>query len=441
MDDVRYARAADGTHIAYQVLDAEPAASAVDIVMVSGGLFPMTVFDGDPGFVRMLEGLRGVGRVVVFDRRGTGLSDPITDWQRSIVEQWADDLEAVVTESDVADPVIFAWDGFGVSIVFASRAPERVRMLVLMHPLGAPGEQAFEWWRQRREHVMRNLAGELDDFLVEIAPSRAADEGFRAWYDRAGRVGASPATAQRIWESLFTVDAAPPPLDQVHTPTLILWRRDNQYTPLEFGHVVAARLPRADLVVLDGADLFPFTGDVDAVLAEIGAFVVGERRLPAPQRLLAVVMFTDLVGSTERAVSLGDAGWKALLDQHDAVVRTAVGRAGGTVVKTTGDGVLALLPSAGAAIRAAKRVRDELAVAGLGVYVGVHIGDVDRRGDDVSGLAVNIAARVMAAAGPGEIVVTASVRAAVAGQPVSFEPLGARTLKGVPDSWELFRVS
>src|SRR5688572_25000750 len=109
MDDVRYARAADGTHIAYQVLDAEPAASAVDIVMVSGGLFPMTVFDGDPGFVRMLEGLRGVGRVVVFDRRGTGLSDPITDWQRSIVEQWADDLDAVVTESDVADPVIFAW--------------------------------------------------------------------------------------------------------------------------------------------------------------------------------------------------------------------------------------------------------------------------------------------------------------------------------------------
>jgi class 3 adenylate cyclase len=441
MEDVRYARAADGTHVAYQVLDAEPGVAAVDIVMVSGGLFPMSVFDGDSGFVRMLDGLRGVGRVVVFDRRGLGLSDPITDWQRPVIEQWADDLDAVVTAADANAPVIFAWDGFGVSTHFAVRAPERVRMLVLMHPLGAPGEHAFDWWRNRRENVMQNLAGEVADFLAHIAPSRATDEAFRAWYDRAGRVGASPTTAQRIWESVFTPDVAPSLLDKVTTPTLILWRRDNQYTPLEFGHMVSAQMPSADLVVLDGGDLFPFTGDVDAVLAEIAAFVVGERRLPAPQRLLAVVMFTDLVGSTERAVSLGDAGWKSLLDQHDAVVRTAVGRAGGTVVKTTGDGVLALLPSAGAALRAATRVRDELATSGLAVYVGLHIGDVDRRGDDVSGLAVNIAARVMAAAGPGEIVVTASVRAAVAGQPVSFEPLGAHSLKGVPDSWELFRVS
>jgi class 3 adenylate cyclase/pimeloyl-ACP methyl ester carboxylesterase len=440
MEDVRYARAVDGTHIAYQVLEAEPGASALDIVMVTGGLFSMTVFDGDSGLVRMLDGLRGVGRVVVFDRRGIGLSDPITDWQRSIIDQWADDLDAVVNAAGLSAPVIFAWDGFGVSTTYAARAPECVHMLVLIHPLGAPGEEALAWWRNRRAELLRNLEGEVVDFLTEIAPARATDDVFRDWYDRAGRVGASPATAQRIWEAVYTAIDDRPPLDQVHTPTLVLWRRDNRYTPLEFGHAIVTQLPRAELVELDGADHFPFTGDVDALVSEIAAFIVGERRVPAPQRLLAVVMFTDLVGSTERAVSLGDAGWKSLLDRHDAVVRTAVGRAGGTVVKHTGDGVLALLPSAGVAIRAATRVRDELAASGLAVYVGLHIGDIDRRGDDVSGLAVNIAARVMAAAGPGEIVVTASVRAAVAGQPVSFEPLGAHTLKGVPDEWELFRV-
>lgn len=441
MEDVRYARAADGTHIAYQVLEAEQGASAVDIVMVAGGVFSMTVFDGDTGLVRMLDGLRGVGRVVVFDRRGIGLSDPIVDWDRSVIEQWADDLDAVITAAGLAAPVVFAWDGFGVSTTFAARAPERVHTLILVHPLGAASEQAFEWWRNRREDVLRNLDGGVLDFLADIAPSRVSDDVFREWYDRAGRVGASPATAQRIWESVFSAVGGRPALELVRSPTLVLWRRDNSYTPLEFGHAITAQLPNAELVQLDGADHFPFTGDVDALVSEIAAFIVGERRVPAPQRLLAVVMFTDLVGSTERAVSLGDAAWKSLLDRHDAVVRTAVGRAGGTVVKHTGDGVLALLPSAGVAIRAAARVRDELAAADLSVYVGLHIGDVDRRGDDVSGLAVNIAARVMAAAGPGEIVVTASVRSAVAGQQVSFEPLGAHTLKGVPDTWDLFRVS
>jgi class 3 adenylate cyclase len=205
--------------------------------------------------------------------------------------------------------------------------------------------------------------------------------------------------------------------------------------------VAGERLPHATLVELEGRDHFPFVGDVDALIAEIATFVVGERRVPPPQRLLSAVLFTDLVGSTERASSLGDADWRAVLDRHDTTIRAIVGRAGGSVVKTTGDGVLALLPSAGGCLRVAAAILRGLRAEGLEARIGVHVGDVDRRGSDVSGLAVNIASRAMSAGGAGEIVVTATVVAAVAGQAESFEPLGARDLKGVPGRWELFRVA
>ena len=200
-----------------------------------------------------------------------------------------------------------------------------------------------------------------------------------------------------------------------------------------------ARVPHAAVVELEGRDHFPFVGDVDALVSEIAAFVVGERRLPPPQRLLSAVLFTDLIGSTKRAAELGDENWKSVLDRHDARVRTIVGRCGGSVIKTTGDGVLALLPSAGVCLRAAAEVRRDLGAVGLDVRIGVHVGDIDRRGDDVSGLAVNIASRAMSKGGAGDIVVTVSVVAAVAGQAVAFEPLGTHELKGVPGAWQLFR--
>jgi class 3 adenylate cyclase len=273
------------------------------------------------------------------------------------------------------------------------------------------------------------------------APRRLGDPTFRDWYARAGRLGASPATAMRVWQSAVHSHPRDALLEQVVAPTLVLHRRDNVF----IGHDVAAhareRMPHASVVELEGNDHFPFVGDVDALVAEIAAFVVGERRLPPPQRLLSAVLFTDLVGSTERAAAVGDEHWKSVLDRHDTAVRTIVGRCGGSVIKTTGDGVLALLPSAGISLRAAVTIRQDLAADGLDVRIGVHVGDVDRRGDDVSGLAVNIASRVMSHGGAGEIVVTASTVAAVAGQGAAFEPLGSHDLKGVPGSWELFRVA
>ncbi len=437
---VEYARAEDGTHVAYRVLAADASCDpGTDIVMVSGGLVPMAVFEDDPGFARLLEGLRSLGRVVVFDRRGIGLSDPIVDWERPTLEQWADDLAAVVEASGAREPAVFAWDSYGVATRFAARHPDRLRFLVLHEPLALPDDEWDLWITERL--ASEDPGGRKGSLLEQIAPSRASDASFLDWYTRAGQAGASPTTAARIWASVFSSRVGDQLLGHVETPTLLLHRPDSAFIPAEAAREAASWISRARVVELDGVDHWPFVGDVDAVIAEIADFVVGERRLPAPQRLLSAVLFTDLVASTERAASLGDERWKSVLDRHDTVVRAAVGGCGGTVVKTTGDGVLAMLPSAGAAVRAAQRIRDALAADGLGVRIGIHVGDIDRRGDDVSGLGVVVAARAMAIADVGQIVVTASIPAAVIGQAALFEPAGTYELKGIPGTWELFQLA
>jgi class 3 adenylate cyclase len=438
--DVLYAQADDGTHIAYGVLDADrSAAPGRDVVMVSGGFFPLELFEEEPGFARLLDGLRTLGRVIVFDRRGLGLSDPIPDWERPVLDQWTDDLTAVVDASGARDIVLLGWDGFGLGSRYAAMHPERVSALVLYEPFLVADDDWESWAAGRMQRGSANVRGE-DDILTLVAPSRMADRGFRQWYARAGRLGASPSTAPRIWASVMRSPPRDALLEQVVTPTLVLHRRDNGFATENVLTLACERIPHAAAVELEGRDHFPFAGDVDALVAEIAAFVVGERRLPPPQRLLSVVLFTDLVGSTERAAALGDEDWKSVLDRHDAAVRTIVGRSGGAVIKTTGDGILALLPSAGICLRAAATIQRDLAAEGLAVRIGVHVGDIDRRGDDVSGLAVNIASRAMSKAGAGEIVVTVSVVVAVAGQAVTFEPLGTHDLKGVPGEWQLFRA-
>jgi len=442
VSEVEYARAEDGTHVAFRVFGADASCDqGSDIVMVSGGLIPMGVFEDEPGFARLVEGLRSFGRLVLFDRRGIGLSDPIIDWERPTLEQWADDLAAVVEASGAREPAVFAWDSFGVATRFAARHADRLRLLVLFQPLALPDDRWDLWIAEWHQLASENLGGGKASLIERIAPSRASDAVFRGWYTQAGQVGASPTTAGRIWDSVFRSRPDEQLLDHVTTPTLLLHRPDNQYIPADAVRVTASRISDARVVALDGVDHWPFLGDVDAVVAEIAEFVVGERRLPTPQRLLGAVMFTDLVASTERAASLGDERWKAILDRHDAVVLAAVGGCGGKVVKTTGDGVLAVLPSAGGAVRAAQRIRDALALDKLAVRIGIHIGDIDRRGDDLSGLGVIVAARVMAKADVGQIMVTASVPAAIIGQTALFEPAGTHQLKGIPGHWDLFQLA
>lgn len=409
-----------------------------DVLMVAGGLIPLEAFEGDPGFLRLVEGLRAIGRVTVFDRRGIGLSDPIVTWDRPVIEQWADDVAVVARAIAAKRLVVFGWDGFGIATRFAARAPDLVHRLVLFQPVIGSKESWAARIVEMKSQVQANLSGG-EDLLAAIAPSRASDPAFRDWYARAGRAGASPATAARVWEDIFDPDTASQELDGVQVPTLVLHRPGSSYAPSGVAEWVASQLRDVTLVEIEGEDHWPFVGNVDGVLAEITDFAVGERRVPPPERTLAAVLFTDLVGSTRRAADLGDARWKTLLERHDRASRAAVIRCAGRLVKTTGDGVLALFPSAGAAVRAAQRLREHLAADELEIRVGIHVGDVDHRGDDVSGLAVNVAARVMAAAGPGEVLVSSSVVAAVAGDADRFVPAGIHNLKGVPGSWDLFR--
>lgn len=440
MADVAYALADGGVSVAYRVLEAEAGVDAPrDVVLVTGGVFPIEILEDDPGFARLLEGLRGLGRVIVLDRRGIGLSDPILDWERPVLDQWADDVAAVVAAAGAEDVVLVSVEGFGVGSRFVAEHPDVVGQFVLYGPNVTRDEQWEEYRLGRLDSIQANIRGERDA-LEQMAPSRARDPEFRAWYERAGRLGASPATAGRLWASVLSSPPSGQRLDEVSAPTLVMQRRHHDNAPPGALDLAAKLVQDATVVELDGSDVFAFAGDVDALVAEIAHFVTGERRVPRPERELAAVYFSDLVRSTERAAALGDARWKVLLDRHDAEVRAAVGACGGKVVKTTGDGVLALFPSASGALKAARRCRSCLADVDLRVRVGIHVGEVDRRGDDVSGLAVNIAARVMSLAPDDGVAVTDPVVMTMVGQPAAFEPMGPHALKGVPGMWELHRL-
>lgn len=431
MPDVSYARS-DGFHIAYEVLG-EP--GGVDIVMVSGALFPMEVFPEDRLAGRLIDGLADLGRLVLFDRRGIGMSDPYTDWDRPAVDQWSDDLIAVIEAAELTDPLVFAWDQWGVARAATGKRPDLVSKLVLFNPISAlePDRASLA-----AERMLENVEMPESDRLIErlALPSRIDDPVFLAWLRRAGRLGASPATAARLWKQMFVTDVETPP--GIHVPTLVIHRTDSMLDEY-IAEAVAHAIPGAHFLRMPGRDLFPIAGDVDAVVAEIALFATGEIHVPAPDRVVAAVLFTDLVGSTERASEIGDERWRSLLDRHDSTTRAVVLKHGGRVVKYTGDGVLALLPSATGALETANVIQAELGPEGLPVRAGVHVGEVDERGEDVSGLAVNIAARVVDEARPGEVLVSESVRLATAGSGFDYLPMGEFELRGLSGRWILHR--
>lgn len=428
MDEVSYAHNDDGS-VAYRVLTGR---GSVDLVMVAGTFFPMELLDEDRLATRFMDGLAALGRLIVFDKRGVGLSDSLIDDDRSAQEQWADDLDAVIAASDAHDPVVVSWEPLGVARLAASRSDSCIGRLVLMNPESDLRDLVEDF-------DMGDRAGTVGSLEQASFPSRYDDPVFRNWLARAGQVGASPAAAGRMWDRML---AHPEPLTPpgIDIPTLVLHRRDCIVSAAH-ARGVASAIDGAEFVQVSGADLFPVAGDVDEVVAEIGAFVTGSVSLPPPERAIGAVLFTDLVASTERAVGEGDGRWRELLDIHDAVATRSVTRLGGRIVKYTGDGVLAIMPSATCSLRSARAIQEELSKDGLEIRAGVHVGDVDRRGDDVSGIVVNAAARIMGLAQPGEVLVSESVRVATMGSGLTFD--GARNveLKGVPDTWRIHRWS
>ena len=439
--ETRYTRSADGTNLAYQVFGNGP----IDLVFVYGVPIPIDLLSEDPGFVRLRKRLGMFSRTIWFDRRSRGASEG--DPRDFLVEELFDaDLIAVL---DAVGSRQAAMVGACVSVSeplhFLLTHPERVSSLVLVNSFAHyVREDDYPWG-----HAPENLDEILSAFKerwgtaagVEIAaPSRVADERFRAWFARSARFGGGPDEIANIIRHAWQEDVRPL-LPSISVPTLALHREGNRYIDLGAGRYLAQHIPDAKFVVLPGDDHFFFVGDTDALADEIEEFLTGVRTGAEGEVILAAVLFTDIVASTEHQAQVGPGVWSRLTDRHDAMVRAALSRHNGHEVKTTGDGFLVTFDATARALRCAADILAGAKGVGLDLRVGVHTGDVEVRGDDIAGLAVTIARRVCDLAGPNQVLVSEMVRGHMVGSGNKFDDQGERELKGVPGTWRQYAVT
>jgi class 3 adenylate cyclase/pimeloyl-ACP methyl ester carboxylesterase len=451
--EVRYARS--GTvNIAYQVVGEGP----VDLLYIPGWISHLDLYWEEPAVARFLRRLADGFRLIVFDRRGTGLSDRVPDDELPTLEGRMDDARAVLHAAGSEQAVVFG-QGYGcpLAIVFAARYPERTRALVLYSPIAKAGEKTEDYpWGSTPEEARRwraeSTAGwGTENFarqwLRRLAPSAAGDPRQVAWYARVMRASATPSASVRFAEmnALMDVRAV---LPHVHVPTLVLERKDVvapkggvDVVALEEGMYVADRIPGAGLIVLPGRDYLPWVGDQEALVNEIAAFVTGTRPAAQPDRILLTVLFTDIVDSTALLAELGDQRWRELLAEHYIVVGTMLERFQGSEVDRAGDGVLATFDGPGRAIRCAAEIGHDVRRLGLELRTGIHTGECERDGDRISGIAVHIGARIAALAEPGEVLVSSTVKELVAGSELRFRERGPTELKGIPGEWHLYALA
>ena len=432
----RFARVGD-VHLAYQVVGDGP----IDILFVDTWVHHVEAVWDFPDFARFLRRLASFGRLVHFDRRGTGLSDPIPLDRLPDFDTQVEDAIAVLDAAGSERPSIVGTnDGTLVAMLLAAAHPERCRSLVLFSPT-MQHRLADEAPLESIEDVVALIAQSSEDSGLDwLAPSRIGDEAFDRQLLRFQRFSVRQGAMGHYYRQTLLADVNDVPT-RIACPTLVMNRRENRVVPFEQSQEVAARIPDAKLVELPGEDHLIFSRDIDRVADEIEEFLTGARTGKDPDRLLTTLLFTDIVGSTTRAAELGDQRWRDLLDQHHHFVRTQLDRFGGREISTTGDGFFGTFPSPTQAVRCALSVADGVRSLGIEVRAGVHTGAVEIRGDDLSGLAVHIGARVAAAAQPGEVLVSGTVKDLLAGSSLDFEDRGERELKGVPGSWRLFAAS
>jgi class 3 adenylate cyclase len=432
---IRYARSGE-VNIAYQVTGGGP----FDLVLVPGFFSHLEIDLEHPSSAHFFERLASFARLIRFDKRGTGLSDRgvgLPDFETRM-----DDVRTVMDAVGSESAALFGYsEGGPMCVLFAATYPQRTRALVLYgsYAKRRDPDEDYPWapsWERRVEHAreLEERWGEDVD-ISTMAPS--ADAAMVAWYQRRGRAALSPAGARDLILMNSKADVREL-LPSVQCPTLVMHRTGDRDSRVDEGRYIAARIPGARFVELSGEDHVPMV-DPDQILDEVEEFLTGTRPAPVSDRVLATVLFTDLVGSTETAGSLGDASWAALLRAHNEAVRRELERFSGEEIDTAGDGFLALFDGPARAIRCALAVREALGALGLEVRAGVHTGEVERRaGDKPRGIAVHIGARIAPCAGPGEVLVSATTRDLVAGSGLEFEDRGEHELKGVEGMRRLY---
>jgi class 3 adenylate cyclase len=435
----RYAKASDGVSIAYQVLGDGPR----DLVWVPGWVSHVEAAWDEPTLARFFERLAAFSRLILFDKRGTGLSDRVPEAELPTLETRMGDVRAVcdaVGSERVA--LLGVSEGASMCLLFAATYPDRTAAIILFG--GYARRQAapdYPWGGSIEQHqafldeIERDWGGPVG--LEVRAPSKLGDVRFRENWARYIRLGASPGAVLALTRMNAEIDVRSI-LDAVRVPTLVLHRTGDKTIPIGAGRYLAEHIPKASFVELAGDDHLPWIGDTDAVLGEIEQFLTGARTRPNSDRVLATVLFTDIVGSTERAAELADVAWADVLAAHHARVRDQLARYSGREIGTTGDGFLALFDGPARGVRCALALADALQPLGLEVRAGLHTGEVELAGDDVRGLAVHIGARIAALADAGEVLVSRTVRDLVVGSGLTFQDRGNHILKGVPDEWQLF---
>ncbi|MEA2682386.1 MAG: hypothetical protein QOK05_714 [Chloroflexota bacterium] len=433
-----YARSGD-IHLAYRVVGE----GDVTLVIVPGFVSHVEVSLENPGVRHIIERLARFARVITFDKRGTGMSDPVTDVPT--LEERMDDVRAVMDAAGVERAVLVGIsEGGPMCILFAATYPERTQALVLEGAMARSTWAEDYPWATPRDALLEAAAeftapawGTGENIEV-FAPSLAEDVAMREWWGKNERMGASPAMMFQLFAMFLETDVREA-LPLVQAPTLVLHRHGDRVINVGAGRFLAENIKGARFVELPGSDHVGWAGDIDSGLDEIEMFVtgaLGERE--EPDRILATVLFTDIVGSTERAATLGDAAWKALLGRYYDAAREQLDRHRGRLVKTTGDGLLACFDGPGRAIRAAKGIAAAAQALGLETRTGLHAGECELLHDDIGGIAVHIGARVAGLATPGEVLVSSTVKDLVAGSGIGFADRGEHTLKGIEGAWRLY---
>ncbi|MEA2157952.1 MAG: hypothetical protein QOD66_332 [Solirubrobacteraceae bacterium] len=425
----QYARSGDAS-IAYQVVGE----GSIDLVVVNGPASHLEMMWEEPATAHCFARLASFSRLVLFDRRGTGLSDPVS--RPPTLEQQMDDLTAVLDAAGSERTALFGASDLGLCALYAATYPDRVNALVLS---GVAPKGGLTMTPEVREQFLDAIESHWGDgtLLALFAPSKVGNRAFEEWWGRMQRSAVSPGMARQLMEMIGETDLRAV-LPSIKVPTLVTHITGDRLVPVELGRDVAALIPDARFIEYEGEDAYGWA-EMPA-LDDIEEFLTGRVREPDTDRVLATVMFTDIVGSTEEAARLGDHRWRDLLGDHHDMVRSELGRWRGNEVKTIGDGFLATFDGPARAVRCADAILSSVESLGLKLRAGLHTGECELVGNDVAGIAVHIGARVMSCAQPGEVLASSTVKDLVAGSGLQFADRGMHALRGLPDEWRLYAL-